>query len=259
MLKCDFHMHSLEDPHDVLAHDSFELIDHAAKLGYQVLAITLHGKWHYPEELQDYAQSKGILLISGIETYIEKREVLVLGAEEHEVKSVKSFLDLRKLRERKGDDILVIAPHPFYGLEQCVGDKLLEYPDVFDAIELCHFYTKFWNPNKKAEQVAELQQKTMLACSDTHRLKWMKDHYVLVDAAPTKQEVFDAIRKNQIQNITRPLGLFEFQKRSCWHIYNHFLIMGRGWGVIKPKEAKLRKKELSKEAIRTAPPEVLHQ
>lgn len=221
MLKCDFHMHSLEDPSDVLKHDAFDLIDHAAQLSYDVLALTLHGKQHYPSELQEYAKSKGILLLPGMEAYVEEREFLVLGSGlvEKEIKKLKSFAEVNDYKKERQEEILIVAPHPFYGLGNCVGDKLELYPDLFDAVEYCHFYTSSWNPNRRAEKIAANIGKPMLACSDTHRLDWMKDHYFFLEAQKNQKSIFEAVRQKRVKNVTRPLGHVEFAAHFWWHAF----------------------------------------
>jgi len=238
MLKCDFHMHSLEDPLDVLEHDAFELIDCAAKLKYQVLALTLHRRLHFPAELPDYAKSKGILMISGVECYLDRKEVLLLGATEKDVKSLKTLQDLRSLKRERGAGLIMIAPHPFYGLGQCLGRKLVEFADIFDAVELCHFYTRWWNPNEKAAEVARQIGKPMIACSDSHELKWLKHHYCHLQAKPTQEDVFDAIRMGRIENVTRPLTQAEFASRVFWCAQHEPRRIGRQLGLISPKKPR---------------------
>lgn len=238
MLKADFHMHSLEDPRDYLSHTSYELIDHAAHHGYQVLSITLHGKRFCPPELIKYAENKGILLIPGIEAYLDKAEVLLLGVSDEDLVGLRTMQDLAGLRKRRGDDILVIAPHPFYCLPQCVGSWLEKIPDHFDAIEFCRFYTKHWDRNRIAKEVAARIGKPMIACSDTHRLDWMHDHYCLLDAEPTKESVFSAIREGKIQNISTPLSYPQMIHRIYWYTcVSDTLRYARAWGLLSdPKK-----------------------
>jgi predicted metal-dependent phosphoesterase TrpH len=238
MFKADLHLHSLEDPRDVLEYDAFDLIDHAARLEYKILALTLHGRLYCPEELRDYAKHHGILLISGIEMYLDQREVLILGLEENDIRSLKTLRELQAFRVTSGKDFLVIAPHPFYGMSQCVGDKLEEFSELFDAIELCHFYTRLWNPNRKAERFAREMNKPMIACSDTHRLRWMKHHYCFVDSQLNQTDVFQAIRSGRIRNISRPLSSTEMTSKLLWHAcVLDPLRIARSWGwVQRPSE-----------------------
>jgi len=235
MLKCDLHMHSVEDPRDVLMHDASELVDHAAALGYQVLALTLHGRLFCPPALRDHAVSKGILLIPGIEFYLEQREVLLLGNVEPYLKLLKTFDDLVALKKERMEDILVIAPHPFYGRGKTVGDKLERYPDAFDAVEFCHFYTTWCNPNRRAQVVAERLGKPMIACSDAHRLCWMHDHYCRVDAAATQESVFSAVRAGRFKNVSRPLSAWRFFGEATWYCgIQDPLRHSRRLGLIRP-------------------------
>ena len=44
MMKVDLHTHSADDPSDRIAYTTHELIDRAAVLGFDALAITLHDK-----------------------------------------------------------------------------------------------------------------------------------------------------------------------------------------------------------------------
>ena len=66
MLKADLHIHTKEDPHDNIGYSAKQLIDHAAKLNFDVISITNHDTSSYTEELAEYAKLKGILLIPGI-------------------------------------------------------------------------------------------------------------------------------------------------------------------------------------------------
>ena len=44
MLKVELHTHTADDPVDAIPHSTFELIDRAAALGYDALAITLEAE-----------------------------------------------------------------------------------------------------------------------------------------------------------------------------------------------------------------------
>ena len=44
MLKVEFHSHTSDDPQDQIPYSARELIDRAAGLGYDALAITLHNR-----------------------------------------------------------------------------------------------------------------------------------------------------------------------------------------------------------------------
>src|SRR5687768_5090210 len=108
MLKVELHTHTADDPLDQVPHTTHDLIDRAATLGYDALAITLHDRQLDIRPLASYAAERGIVLIPGIERTVEGRHVLLLnfrsGTEE-----VTTFADLRRLKQRSPG--LVVAPH----------------------------------------------------------------------------------------------------------------------------------------------------
>ena len=101
MLKVELHSHTADDPYDRIPYTTRELIDRAAQLGYDALAVTLHDRQLDIQRLESYAVERGITLIPGIERSIQGKHVLLLnfrrGAEE-----VHSFDDLARLRQRAG-------------------------------------------------------------------------------------------------------------------------------------------------------------
>ena len=62
-LKVDLHTHTSEDLQDRISYNAFQLIDKAALKGFDALAITNHDFVLYNDELVEYAEKKGILLI----------------------------------------------------------------------------------------------------------------------------------------------------------------------------------------------------
>ncbi|MBI4440888.1 PHP domain-containing protein [Candidatus Woesearchaeota archaeon] len=210
MLKADFHMHSSEDPLDwpAVKHTSFQLVDEAARLGYEVISLTLHETLHCPKELQDYAKRKGLLLIPGMEATVEGKHVLVLNPPE----GTCNPSTFEKVEKVKAEGALIIAAHPYYLKSYCLGEKLREHIHLFDAIEHCHFYTNYLNRNKQALSIAEEFSKPMIANSDMHFFFQYNTNYTLVDAAKKKDDVLEAIRKNKLHVQTRPLSTFEFSR-----------------------------------------------
>lgn len=202
-------MHTNEDPCDIfITHSPQQLIDHASSLGFQVLAITLHGQHSYRNELADYARKKGILLIPGCEAFVEGKHVLLYNFTKKEIEKIKDFDDLKKCKTK---DKLVIAPHPFYPHPQALLHKLIQNIDLFDAIEYSHFYTRFNNiSNKMAELIAKKYNKPLVSTSDAHYLWQMNTNFTLINSKPTIQGVIQAIKKGKIKRQTRPLHLIEY-------------------------------------------------
>ncbi len=221
MLKIDFHLHSSEDPYDVLDYDARELIRHAARLQFDAIAITLHGKVIDDPGLQQLASDEGVLFIPGIEKRIQGKEVLIYNVTQAAMDTVHTFADLREMKSRMGKEILVIAPHPFFKRSQCLGRHLEENIDLFDAIEYCHLYMRFWNLNKRAARVAHAHGKPMVATSDAHALWMFGRNYTLLDAPKTMAGIFQAVREGRGHPHSEPITVLEFVRKTGWFLGVH--------------------------------------
>jgi hypothetical protein len=138
MLKVELHTHTSDDPADLIPHSTSELIDRAAALGYDAIAVTLHDRQLDLAPWRAQAAERGIVLIPGVERTLEGRHVLLLNFPAA-AEGVESFTALRALKDRFGG--LVVAPHPFYPHTTCVGSLLDQHADLFDAVEFSWFYT----------------------------------------------------------------------------------------------------------------------
>jgi predicted metal-dependent phosphoesterase TrpH len=221
MLKADLHLHSSEDPYDILDYDARDLIRHAAKLQFDVIAITLHGKVIADPGLQQFASDLGVLFIPGIEKRIHGKEILIYNVTQAQMDAVRTFPDLRELKRQMGDEMLVIAPHPFFRRSQCLGRHLEENIDVFDAIEYCHLYTRFWNLNKRAVRVAREHHKPMVATSDSHALWMFGNNYTLLDVPKTMAGVFRGVREGLGKPHSEPIKMMECVKKMGWFFTVH--------------------------------------
>ncbi|MFN8006235.1 MAG: PHP domain-containing protein [Terriglobia bacterium] len=200
----ELHSHTDFDPVDWIEHSAEELIDEAARQGVKVLAITCHDALQWSSQLEAYARAAGVLLIPAVEASIEGKDVLVYGIKDFH--SIESFEKLRRLR-RQNPEILVIAPHPFYPAASCLGAKLFEYSDCFDAIEFCHFYTSQINFNLKAVQAAQSLAKPLIGTSDIHLLSQMGKTTSTVQVAELSYEsIAGAIRRGEARLSSTPLA-----------------------------------------------------
>ncbi len=179
-IKIDLHIHTLEDPKDVIDYSANQLLERAKALGFGVLAITLHDAVFDRPEVFAKAAAMGILLIPAAEMRLEGADVIVLNVTANDVSNLKTFADLRALRARRGDSIFTIAPHPFYFLGGSIGSRLSKEIDCFDAIEICHFHKGPVNPNWWAARVARKFGKPLIATSDAHRLHAFGRHYTSI-------------------------------------------------------------------------------
>lgn len=208
MLKTELHAHTSDDPHDYIPHSTTEFIDRAASLGYNALAITLHDRWFDVRSLAEYARTRGITLISGVEKTIDHKHVLLLNFDAA-AENADSFDTLAELRRAQPAG-LVIAPHPFYPARCCLGRSLDRHADLFDAVELNAFYTSQLDHfNRSAVSWARRAGKPIVANADVHRLKQLGTTFSLVDAAPDPDAICAAIRAGKVEIHTRPLSLLE--------------------------------------------------
>jgi predicted metal-dependent phosphoesterase TrpH len=206
MLKVELHAHTSDDPVDRIPYTTVELIDRAAALGYDALAITLHERQLNLARLAPYAADRGIVLIPGTERTIEGRHVLLLnfkaGAED-----VRTFDDLARLKSRARG--LVVAPHPFFPTAVCLGEDLERHADLFDAVERNAMYTRLVDYNRRGERWAASHAKSIVGNGDVHRLAQLGTTYSLVDAAPDPDAICEAVAAGRVRVESRPLAWSE--------------------------------------------------
>lgn len=208
MLKTDLHVHTADDPHDHIPHTTLEAIDRAAELDYRVLAITLHDRQlELTDHLVGYARERGVVLIAGVERTLHGKHVLLLNFPE-EAERVSSFNELRRLKRRARNGV-VIAPHAFYPMTNCLRGLMHDHADVFDAVELNHFYTAAMNFNRPALRWAAKHGKPVVGNGDIHRLSQLGKTFSLVDAEPSADAICDAIRAGRVQTRSTPLTTVE--------------------------------------------------
>src|SRR5205085_12472812 len=134
-IKLDLHIHTVDDPKDIIDYSAHELLEKARALGFGALAITLHDAVFDRPEVYADAAAMGILLIPAAEMRLEGADVIILNTNPAEVAHLSDFASLRELRKKRGDSTLTFAPHPSYLLGGSIGRRLLDYIDCFDAIE----------------------------------------------------------------------------------------------------------------------------
>ncbi len=228
-LKAELHAHAKGDPAHALSYTVKDLIDAAHKHHYQVLAVTFHDKvFEGPKfrRMQAYAKKKNILLIPGCEATIEKRHTLIYNITERERKRIKTFRDLRRLRKEKmqrGEEMLVIAPHPFFSTpliaRHCLGRKLIGNIDIFDAIEYSFFYLKRYNKNKRAMRIAKRYLKPVVGNADIHVLENLNFTYTMINSEKTVEGVIRAIKQGDITLVTKPLKVRHLAKLAYFYSY----------------------------------------
>jgi len=206
MLKVELHTHTADDPIDCIPHSATELIDRAAALQYDALAITLHDRQLDLRPLIPYAEERGVVLIRGVERSIEGRHVLLLNFSE-EAEKVRTFDDLARLRKRQRG--LVIAPHPFFPWPSCLRGLLDRHRDLFDGVEYNAMFTELVNFNRAAERWAARRGKSLVGNGDVHRLHQLGTTYSVVDAIPDADAICAAIAEGRVRVEHTPLGWYD--------------------------------------------------
>jgi len=199
-MKIQLHLHVQGDPIDNIKYTPKQAIDKASKLNYKVLSFTCHDKLIYNQSLSEYAKSKGILLIPGIEKTIQKKHVLIINATKDSEK-IQTFTDL-KLYKNKHPKCFIIAAHPFHPSSTSLMFKLLKHIDLFDAIEHSYFCSTLINPNILSKLVSKKYKKPLIATGDIHYLKGFDYGFAKINKK-TKletQHIFDNLRKQNFIN-----------------------------------------------------------
>jgi hypothetical protein len=212
MLKVELHTHTSDDPVDSIPHTTLELIDRAAVLGYDALAITLHDRQLDLRRLTPYAADRGLVLIPGVERTIEGRHVLLLNFQQG-TDDVRTFRDLARLKSRQPG--LVVAPHPFFPASVSLGTALARYSHLFDAVERNAMYTRTINFNRRGESWAARHGKPVVGNCDVHRLWQLGTTYSLVDAARDAESICGAIAAGRVQVEGRPLAWTEVARMAA--------------------------------------------
>ncbi len=212
-IKLDLHIHTLDDPRDILDYSAHQLLERARALGFAVLAITLHDAVFDRAEVFADAASMGLLLIPAAEVRILGADVILLNVDAEEVAQLRTFDDLRRLRARRGESLYTIVPHPFYLTGGSIGGKrLMQEIDCFDAIELCHFHRGLFDPNRPAARMAAKFGKPLIATSDAHRLHAFGSHYTSMPRPEelTADSVVAALRRGPLRLTSPPCSVIDF-------------------------------------------------
>ncbi len=221
MLKLDLHIHTKGDPIDTfLKYTPMDMVKHAAKQKFDAIAITWHNKVFNTSALQSYAKKKGVTLIQGTEKTVEKKHILLYNVTEEEVSKIHKLEDLYNIK----DSAMIGAPHPFFLIPTCLGEKLQQHKEVFDFVEHSHFYTKTINFNKKAHCVAQELKIPLVANSDAHHLSFFGKDYTMIEAENSAEAIIEAIKKQRSRKQTQ-------RNNEQVHIYSRPYTAGEFLGI----------------------------
>ena len=206
MLSAELHCHS------ELSHDGRDpvdlLVEQAAAVGLDVIAVTDHDEIDASREAAALAEEYGLVGIVGMEVTSAAGHVLALGIEE----AIPSGLDydetLDRIHEQGG---VAVVPHPFQESRSGVLAKISKDElSAADAIEVYNSRLLTGRSNRQAHQYASRRGMPMTAGSDAHISEMVGQAVTHVDTDERSVEaILDAIREGR----TTVEG-----KRTPWHI-----------------------------------------
>lgn len=205
-LKAELHTHTLDDPIDggrMVSHSAHQLIDVAADQGYEILSITNHDQLCYTEELKGYAESRDILLIPGVEATINGKHILLYNFLDYKP----GWDDIDVVARRKGEEQLIVAPHPFYPISTAMKEEIYQWAPCLDAIEYSGFYWYWPNFNRRARKVATKLGLPMIGSSDLHFLFQLGLTCSFIYSEKETPAVVSAVRAGKVQLKTGPTPL----------------------------------------------------
>jgi predicted metal-dependent phosphoesterase TrpH len=214
-LKAELHAHCNLDPHDhkVCDYSAEQLIAEAARLHYDVLAITCHNLDVWTRDLSDYAHSHGITLIPGMEVAANGLQHVLaynfrMGCE--------NLNTLAKIGRHSRSDTMVIAPHPFFPGPCCLGNCIEDDIGIFDAIESSGFYLRNLDFNRRARMLALKYDKPVVGSADVHYLWQMGKTFTWIYSEPDVLPVIQAVKQGSVRVQSTPLSCLEVA--SWWTI-----------------------------------------
>jgi predicted metal-dependent phosphoesterase TrpH len=234
-LKVELHLHTSADPVDNLPLDIVETLHHAARLGFDAIAVTHHESVFVPDEAAlEASERTGVLLIPGIEASLDGgAHVLILGCGP-EMEEVRTLEELSRVKQPHH---LVIPAHPFYPGGVAMGLKGLLEPWVhlFDAVEWSHFWHPWLEgPNLRAAEFAERHQIPLVGTGDVHLPDQMGHTYTLVEAEKTQAAIIAAIKEGRTEVITRPLELLHMAWIAARLLVRNHALNPRLWRRLRP-------------------------
>ncbi|MFB6104401.1 MAG: CehA/McbA family metallohydrolase [Halobacteriaceae archaeon] len=206
MLEVELHAHS-DASHD--GRDPVDLLlEQAAAVGLDGLAVTDHDTIDASLEAVDLAPEYGLVGIPGIEVTSDAGHVLALGVREA-VAPGQSFRETVDRTHALGG--IAIVPHPFQSSRHGVAPNISQDElALADAIEVYNSRLLTGRANRRAERFARERGLPMTAGSDAHISEMVGQAPTQIDAADRSVEaILDAIRA----------GHTSFEgKRTPWHI-----------------------------------------
>jgi predicted metal-dependent phosphoesterase TrpH len=200
VLSAELHAHSSAS-YD--GRDGIErLLERAAEVGLDALAVTDHDTFAASEAAAERAPEYGLVGIRGIEVSSAAGHVLGLGVSER-IEPDRSFADtIDRIHDAGG---IAVVPHPFQEMRSGVIDKISrEELLAADAIEVYNSRLITGRSNWQARRFATKHGMPMTAGSDAHVSDMSARAVTAVDATDrTETAICEAIRAGRTTLQTR--------------------------------------------------------
>lgn len=191
MLSVELHSHSS------LSYDGRDpiemLLEQAAAVGLDALAVTDHDEFEASQRAVELAEDYGLVGIPGMEVTSAAGHVLALGVTES-VPPGRPFLDtLDAIRERDG---IAVVPHPFQPSRSGVAANISrEALASADAIEIYNSRLLTGRANRQAKRFAREHELPVTAGSDAHIAELVGQAVTRIDTTEARLDaILDAIR-----------------------------------------------------------------
>ncbi|SFS08617.1 hypothetical protein SAMN05216559_3470 [Halomicrobium zhouii] len=194
MLSVELHAHS------ALSYDGRDpvelLLEQAAAVGLDALAITDHDEIDASLEAAELAPEYGLVGIPGMEVTSRAGHVLALGIHEAIPAGLPFHETLAAIRDQGG---IAVVPHPFQESRSGVLANISkeDLADA-DAIEVYNSRLLTGRANRQAARYARRRSLPMTAGSDAHISEMVGQAVTLVDAeASSADAILDAVADGQ--------------------------------------------------------------
>lgn len=196
MLAVELHSHSAGSAD---GRDSVEqLLDHAARVGLDAIAITDHDSIEESLRAREIAETYGLVAIPGIEVTSSDGHVLALGVEELVPKGRPFAETVERIHELGGT---AVVPHPYQDFRRGVLANITEAElAIADGIEVFNSRYLTGKTNRRARELALEHGLPMTAGSDAHIAEMVGKGTTLVDAEErTAEAILAAIRAGRTE------------------------------------------------------------
>ena len=140
VLKVELHSHTADDPHDRIPYSTTQLIDRAAALGYDALAITLHDRQLDSDPFGALRRRPRHHAHSRHRADDRRASTSCCSTSARGAEDVRTFDDLAALKQRSEQDSWSRRIRSFPA-PRCLRGLMDDHADLFDAVECNAMFT----------------------------------------------------------------------------------------------------------------------